>query len=339
MPDLTGLPMLDIAIGLSFLYFLLSIVCSSIGEIISAVFKLRAKNLEVGLRVLLGSKEAAAKFYEDWRIGMLRTPKWFGGLLQNGGKPRGRKASYIPPDTAALVLLDTLAPAAAAVAKKIAADSDPSQEQLCAVKKRLTDLPDGKAKEWLADVIVDARGDLDKIRAHLEDAFNAVMDRATGWYKRRTQVILFVVALAVAAGLNADTINVADRLARDEAVRAHVVAQAQKAGNADTNTSPTAKDVEEQINTARGSGLPLGWAGENIPNYSTPAVILEKIAGLGITAIALLLGAPFWFDVLGRFARLRSSGNRIGTPKEDDLAPSDRDDRLRAAPARGARTL
>jgi hypothetical protein len=52
-----------------------------------------------------------------------------------------------------------------------------------------------------------------------------------------------------------------------------------------------------------------------------------------LTAFALVLGAPFWFDLLGTFARLRSTGNRVGTEKDDSLAPSDRDDRLKRAPA------
>lgn len=38
MIDLAGLPVLDVAIGLAFLYFLLSIVCSSIQEIIAGLF-------------------------------------------------------------------------------------------------------------------------------------------------------------------------------------------------------------------------------------------------------------------------------------------------------------
>jgi hypothetical protein len=159
------------------------------------------------------------------------------------------------------------------------------------------------------------------------------MDRATGWYKRKVQIILFVIALAIAAGLNADTINVADRLARDEALRAHVVAQAQKAGSSDAETNPTAEDVETQIAAARASGLPMGWGGENIPNYPLLGVIGEKLAGFVLTAFALVLGAPFWFDLLGKFARLRSTGNRVGTEKDDSLAPSDRDDRLKRAPA------
>ena len=80
-----------------------------------------------------------------------------------------------------------------------------------------SDVADGDAKKWLLDAFTHARGDIDTARTHVEDRFNEVMDRATGWYKRKVQIILFVIALAIAVGLNADTINVADRLSRDEA--------------------------------------------------------------------------------------------------------------------------
>ena len=324
MIDLTGLPMLDIAIGLAFLYFLLSIVCSSISDIIASVLKMRARNLETGIRVLVGSKGAAAKFFDDWRVAILQTPKWRDSTKQG----KSRKPSYIPPETAALALVDTFVPDAAAEARKIAADSKPSKDEVEKVKALVAEIEDEKTKVWLTRLVVDVRGDLDKVRAALEDRFNEVMDRASGWYKRKSQIVVFVVALSIAGGLNADTINVADRLSRDEALRAHVVAQARKAGNADTKTNPTTKDIEDEINAARASGLPLGWGGENVPNHPLALIVLEKTAGIVITAFALLLGAPFWFDVLGKFARLRSTGNRIGTPKDDSLAPTDRDDRM-----------
>jgi hypothetical protein len=330
MIDLTSISMLDIAIGLAFMYFLLSIVCSSISEIIAAVSKLRARNLETGIRVLLGSKEAADDFYKDWRIGLLHTPKW----TNRDKTARPRKPAYIDPQTVALALIDTIAPDAVDQAKNLP-NTPPSRDQLEAIGASIAKITDPTTKAWLARVLADARGDIDQIRTSLENRFNEVMDRATGWYKRKVQVILFVIALAVATGLNADTINVADRLSRDEALRAFVVTQAQKAGQADQNTSPTAKDVEDQINAARASGLPLGWNGENAPD--DPLGVVSKVAGLVITAFALMLGAPFWFDLLGKFARLRSSGNRVGTPKDDSMATTDRDDRLKRTASTGTR--
>jgi hypothetical protein len=62
---------------------------------------------------------------------------------------------------------------------------------------------------------------------------------------------------------------------------------------------------------------------------------LGRLAGWSATVLALSLGAPFWFDVLGKFARLRNTGNREGTLKDDDRAAEDRDDPSRRRPALG----
>jgi hypothetical protein len=35
-----------------------------------------------------------------------------------------------------------------------------------------------------------------------------------------------------------------------------------------------------------------------------------KIVGLLLTAVALTLGAPFWFDLLSKLVKLRSSGDK-----------------------------
>ena len=50
MVDLSGFPVLDVVIGLAFVYFLLSIVISALTESVSAVLQLRFRNLRRGLR-------------------------------------------------------------------------------------------------------------------------------------------------------------------------------------------------------------------------------------------------------------------------------------------------
>jgi len=47
-----GSEILEVAIGLAFVYLLLSLVCSVMNEWIAGVFSMRAKNLEVGIQSL-----------------------------------------------------------------------------------------------------------------------------------------------------------------------------------------------------------------------------------------------------------------------------------------------
>ena len=47
---------------------------------------------------------------------------------------------------------------------------------------------------------------------------------------------------------------------------------------------------------------------------------LAKLLGLLITAFAVSLGAPFWFDTLNKFMNIRSAGS---SPVEAPRRPSD----------------
>src|SRR5689334_16872655 len=79
MLDVTGLPALDLAIGLAFIFFLLSTLAATIQEFIAAILGLRARTLEQGLRSLLEDPEKGwhyvDRFYDHPLINSLaRTP-------------------------------------------------------------------------------------------------------------------------------------------------------------------------------------------------------------------------------------------------------------------------
>ena len=103
MPNVSGYAALDVLIGLFFLYFLLSIVCSSVNEGITAALRMRSSYLERGIGVLLADPAKTKEFYDHWRLRALTKPP---GLISKAP----RKPSYIPPRVFALTLLDIFAP-------------------------------------------------------------------------------------------------------------------------------------------------------------------------------------------------------------------------------------
>jgi hypothetical protein len=63
------------------------------------------------------------------------------------------------------------------------------------------------------------------------------------------------------------------------------------------------KSVEAQLRP-----LPIGW---NFGSSDASVTFwLAKLAGLAITAVALSLGAPFWFDLLSKFMKIRGTGDK-----------------------------
>ena len=289
-----GLPALDVLIGLFFLYFLLSIVCSAVQEAIAQIFSLRARTLEDGVRNLLGDEGLTERFFRHPRLKALSKPR--GWLRQ----PRG--PSYIPSRVFALTMLDSLVPPS----------EEDSRDLLVRAREKLDD-PDlpGRVKTLLRDALDHAGGRRDRLRAELERSFDEAMDRVSGWYKRRTQLILFAIGLVAVLAMNADTFSVAQRLWKDDALRAAVVQQAADTSATAAQCPGAASDDSPQERAAKcvddihQLGLPLGWSSATSPHGWG---IVGKIGGLLVTAFALSLGASFWFDVLSKIARLRASG-------------------------------
>ena len=310
MLAITNYPALDVVIGLAFVYFLLSLVCSAINEGIATALNSRAKTLEEGIRQLLGSEQAAKDFYENWRVAALFKPRRFLGWVPG---LRDKKPSYIPSRAFALAILDTFAPG----------EMGDSHDLLQRAKKVADESPNERVKKIVNDALVEGRNRADKVRESLERQFDESMQRVSGWYKRRVQLILFVVALALVGAINADSFTIGQRLWKDDVLRAAVVQQATKTVG-DTNaacvttTDTPAQTAGKCLDEVKQLNLPLGWSKATSPKSWESG--LAKSLGLVLTAFALMLGAPFWFDTLSKLAQLRGTGRASGDPSTPDGA-------------------
>ena len=78
----------------------------------------------------------------------------------------------------------------------------------------------------------------------------------------------------------------------------------QQAGKA---KSPT--DAGAKLSDVKELGVPLGWTSDKKdPLYLGNQSPLTVAFGWLLTVAAIMLGAPFWFDALGRLSRLRGTG-------------------------------
>jgi hypothetical protein len=331
-----GSSVLEVAIGLVFVYLLLSLVCSAAKEGLEALIKKRAIDLEKGIRELLADRlkdphasGLAKKLYEHPLIDSL-----FAGTFdqQKAGLVSSGLPSYIPAQNFALALIDILMPAPSMkVAPAAAAPAQPSTQD--PLKKheldRLLDsldlMADGPVKRALRPLVLAAGDDLDQARRNIEAWFNSAMDRVAGWYKRWCQWVLFILGLLLAGILNADTLRIGDRIVQDPALRQAVVAAAEReSAKIDPSKPANPAGLKNQLEQIRDLGLPLGWDRAELlkplrPGNRPPAdpvvwfqhldwlKVCMKLVGLLLTALAISLGAPFWFDVLNKFMFVRST--------------------------------
>jgi len=300
-----GSEILEVAIGLSLIYLLLASVCSLLRERAEALLKTRAIDLERGIRSLLSDPDGtlAAKIYNHPLVGGLFVGTYDPAQLKGSGDdkrmPRGTTLpSYIPARNFVGALLDTLGGTTLA-------------EQRAAAQT----IPDDALRSIVLHALDGAAGDIERVRGNLETWFNNGMDRVSSWYRRRSQNVIMLLAFGVTLAVNANTLTIVERLSIDDSLRAALVAQAGDASaQGGAGTEPYA-----QIGKL---GLPLGWEdgwpGARVnPLVAAPAAdtgwpwlwywVLHPLFGLALTAFAVSLGAPMWFDIMNRLISLRAS--------------------------------
>ena len=140
------------------------------------------------------------------------------------------------------------------------------------------------------------------LRGKLEAWYDSSMERVSGWYKRRAQLMLLAIGLALAFGLNVDTIQITHVLWSDSTVRAAVAAEAENVAQ-----SGAPKDVTAEIKSIKDMKSAAGLEFPGFPQSWSDRLL--KLLGCLITALAVVLGAPFWFDLLSRFTKVRFSGS------------------------------
>lgn len=282
-----GSTVIDVALGLAFVYLLLSMVCSFVMELISQATHLRARTLARGLSGLLADN--------DVRQAFLNHP-----LVKALGKEtadRRQLPSYIPARVFSAALLDIVAPSARQPADEGTAAAKPAQES--------------ELRRVILALANASGGDVAQIKATLESWFDDVMDRASGWYKRRVQVILVIVAMGLTAALNVDTVTLTMTLWREPAVRsalADAASMSQTGTSNDQGTDQATKQAVAQLEQMRSLGVPIGWTTDRSALPADAGQWTIKVAGLLITALAASLGAPFWFDLVNKLVNLRSAG-------------------------------
>jgi hypothetical protein len=155
------------------------------------------------------------------------------------------------------------------------------------------------------------------VRVRLEKWFDDGMARVTGWYKRDAQRNALILACLITVALNADTVRIAKTLWTSPTMSAVVVEEAKVRSEREVTSAASAPaQVPTQAMTDQEQALlgqVTGWTGDQLPPGGNVfawlwSILRSRLLGWVLTAIAVSLGAPFWFDTLNRFVNIRSAG-------------------------------
>ncbi|HWR31631.1 MAG TPA: hypothetical protein VN631_17575, partial [Negativicutes bacterium] len=295
--NMFGSTILDVFVGLIFIYLILSLICTQINELIAATIKLRAKTLEGAIFSILNNRELVSEIYKNSIVQ---------GSAHSGNAPayigvfESNKPSYISSQSIAFAFMDV-------VQARCPTDRGIDVRSVAGMITCAEQLPDGDLKNAIFAIAQKAQNDVNKFRSDLEDWFDDSMARVTGWYKKRIQVIGFIVALVISVAVNADTIELTNRIYKDTTFRNAVVTSAEGA------SKKTLQDFSAENSGKMNAEIQmLGWNKPLVSVYDWAA----KILGLLLTTIAISLGAPFWFDVLNKFMNARLAGEKPKTAAE-----------------------
>jgi hypothetical protein len=310
--------MLQVVIGLVFVMLLLSLFATTIMELLAAGLSLRGKNLEKALKNMLASKDTEEKLFKQFKSNAL--------YKQLSQKYYGKRysPSYMSSDAFQSILFNIIL-------------EGQGMEKL---SKKLEDIKDENLRQVLDQFLQDTNYDLTKFKKKIQKWYDDVMDRASGWYKRSTQKILIFLGMLIAIVFNADALAIFERLESDPESLNQVVAmaesfverdstiytyyyegdslvlnqQAVQVANAESaerfqNALDQAKlFVNDELQSIR-SPLGLGWSYFDYKNAAWSDWAM-KLLGWVITALAISLGAPFWFDLLRKLVNIRSAGRQ-----------------------------
>jgi len=374
---MTNLIVLDIVIGLIFIYLLYSLLATIIQELLANKLCFRAKLLERAIiRMLEDGNEfdrrcgsGSALFKKTGNGEAIKSPSgqfYNHPLIKFLAEDKYRsKPSYITKETFSKVIVDLLR-----------GDHVKPEDNIPALIR--TSLDEGKLAwgnvqiseetlKYLQSIWIDAQEEVEPFKSILENWFDETMERCTGWYQKHTQVILLSIGFFIAVIFNVDTLKIVDKLENDPKLRNEIVQQAAAFNKAhpnldiemtnelvnnkkqleiivpfktDSTNRQTVLKQSDSTTIAKYNALKArekeltnkadsiikgdinkvnGIIGMGLGSYSCKCgdwgSLFSSVLGWLITALALSLGAPFWFDLLNKLMKLRGSVNIPATDK------------------------
>jgi len=275
-----GSTVLEVAIGLTFCYGTVALIVSTLQEALAAAFRLRANTLLAGVKSMLN----------DPSFDGLARAVYLHPLVNphaDGIGPQERavrtKPSYIDPAHFAIALVDSL--------WRVPGD-------FVQLAGAIEAIPDPQVKQVMRGLYGRAR-DLQHFQDMLAGWFDNAMARMSGAYKRRQLLVSLLLALLLAILFNIDSIHLFRTLWQQPTLVAHL--QDMRDGGTQGALNPALFDAM--------MALPIGWT--RFPPVAGADFALQ-VAGWIVTASTALFGAPFWFDLMQRVVRMRSTGVRPG---------------------------
>lgn len=333
---MSQLRVLEVVTALVFMFYAAALISSGLVEWLANIVKKRAKYLLRGIAGLLENSTATAELRslkptlvqsgsitkeKSLYKGALQ-PAALAGLAAPGPPPA--RSAVAPAEIMSHPLVLALAQSDADgtitrlpsyLSSGVFADSLLDllglgrNSSVAQVRAAIDDLDEGDLKKALSALLRAHGAETEEFGRAIERWYDQAMDRVNGAYKRWSRRWLVVIALLIAFGMHLDAVGLAKDLWSDDTARTALVAAIDHAPDctAEKDDEAEAECIDEVVAALASEGPPIGpQAWKATPDDAEHWLLL--IFGLILTGSAAALGAPFWFDALGRLNSLRNTG-------------------------------
>lgn len=336
---------LEIVIGIIFVMLLFSLLATTIMETISGIFALRGRNLMKALHHILAN-DGNENLFREFRDSELYQQLSAKSKLFNG---QNRPPSYMSSNSFWLITSNLLFKGTDNNLTKVrdrisdlaergrvgehfknvliqildeTERADAASRNADALRSSVEFIQNENVKNRIVAYAEGVETKIDSFKSNVEMWYGDVMDRTSGWYKRQTQAILFAIGLAIATSFNVDVISIYTQLSADPQLALQIADKAQfyaeqknrpnAYGNENILTGEEFGDisrlVKEDIASIE-SPLGVGWSLVE-PSEMVFQDWLLKLAGWLVTSFGIMMGAPFWFDLLRKLVNIRNTGEK-----------------------------
>ena len=297
---------LSLIITLFFIYFIVSLVASTLLELYAAKKNLRAQELHKWVESTFGP-DIKSKLLNHTLIDCLTR--------------KGRTASYIPNEIFSRVFLDVIN-ANVNGNNKLTYSSD---EIIAAIQSDKSGLPN-EFKKYVLQYAQERSSSIEDLRKGIEEWYTNAMVRISGTYKVLSQRRMFAISLVTVFLFNVDTAQIVKNLASHPVKAAEMAENAiaqlnaideskiEDLGEWQDNLSELNEISKTALKDYSTAGLVVDWRSDPLIAGTImadkPFLVVMKFIGLFISALAGSMGAPFWYELINKIASIKSVGKK-----------------------------
>lgn len=296
---------LEVAIGLIVIYYILGSIISLITQVINEFFETRAIALEKYLIKIVGEKNLGDLLSLP-QMQSLRPIRYKGLLSVFGSYTVEKRLEKVPLATLVDAYFDMTG---------LTGSKDLNLLQLAELVDKL---PESEGKQAFIKWINQGVTNIEDLRKRTSEYFNGLMDQAAAKFKANARSFVILLSLIITVLFGTDSIQLAQALWTNAELRALAQAKAELIVQQGGNT----QDIDKLIKDLGDLTIKFGWWNTVRPADTASSnewawFIFLKVIGLGATVIAVSQGSSFWYDVLKKVASPTKSGGGGGNAPSD----------------------